>query len=108
MGYRSNVVIAVKRKVLAEDLIDPRIPGVIKELPQKTSEQYDAIFFFVEDWKWYSSYPDIQAIEEWFSEMNEEDFGAIRIGEDDNDVQSWGTPWTFEMNVHREICTPFS
>jgi hypothetical protein len=39
--------------------------------------------------------------------MEEAEFGAIRIGEDDNDVESWGCPWIFDMYVVREIEHPF-
>lgn len=106
MGYRSDLVIAVRKEVIAADLINPTIPAVIKELNFASTEK--VLYYFIEDWKWYSSYPEVQEIEAWFDSMQDEDFGAMRIGEDDNDTQTWGSPSEFEIWLSRTIDCPVS
>jgi len=107
MGYRSNVTIAIKKEVLMADLVDPKIPDVLKKLGYQTKEDHPHVYFVIEDWKWYESFPEILDIKAWFASMEENEFGAIRIGENDDDVQSWGSPWLFDIYVVREIDHPF-
>jgi hypothetical protein len=104
MGYRSDVVIAIRKSILAKDLIAPSIPSVIKELSTASTDA--ATYYFIEGWKWYPSYPEVQEIEAWFDSMNDEEFGAMRIGEDDNDTQTWGSPYEFEVYLSRQISAP--
>lgn len=105
MGYRSDLVIGVKKTVLARDLLSNEIPPVFKKLPRFDTE--DAVYWKIKDWKWYTSYPEIQEIEHWFvSVLDSEEFGAIRLGEDYEDVQTWGSPWNFEIGVYRHIDSP--
>lgn len=104
MGYRSDLVIGIRKSVLAQDLINPTIPSIVKEL--STASTDEAVYYFIEQWKWYESYPDIREIEAWFDSMDYEDFGAMRIGEDDNDIQTWGSPYEFEIYLSRTISAP--
>jgi hypothetical protein len=104
MGYRSDIVIAINKSILAQDLIAPCIPSVIKELNSASTD--DATYYFIEGWKWYDSFPEVQEIEAWFDSMNSEDFGAMRIGEDDTDTETWGCPYEFEIYLSRSINTP--
>ena len=106
MGYRSDLVIAITKEMLAQDLIEPFIPNVIKEL--STSSTQNAIYYFIEGWKWYESYPEVQEIESWFDTMLDKDFGAMRIGENDDDIQTWGNPYDFEIYLSRSISAPVS
>jgi hypothetical protein len=106
MGYRSSLVIAVRKEVIAADLINPTIPAIIKELSTASTDR--AVYYFIEHWKWYSSYPEVQAIEAWFETLDYEDFGAMRIGEDDNDTETWGSPGDFEIWLSRSIDAPVS
>lgn len=121
MGYRSVVGICIKR----DSNEAPTIPVLLtvskmsKVLPtyeyfEQTwnDEDYgwddDKFLFYVEDVKWYESYPDVQAMEALFtftSEMNEDEEGTtrdwysgffVRIGEETADIEekSFGSdPW---------------
>jgi hypothetical protein len=104
MGYQSDIVIAIRKSIVAEDLISPCIPAVIKELNSASTDE--AVYYFIEGWKWYTSYPEVQEIEAWFESMDYEDFGAMRIGEDDNDTETWGSPYEFEIYLSRSISAP--
>lgn len=106
MGYTSTIVIAVKKEVLARDLIKPEIPDCLKEIGHKINEQLGAAYWELDSWKWYSTYDEIQKIEAWFDAMDFEEFGAIRLGEDDNDSQTWGSPYDFDICINRWISHP--
>ena len=106
MGYTSTIVIAVKKEVLARDLIKPEIPNCLKEIGHKINKDLDAAYWELDSWKWYSTYAEIQEIEAWFHAMDWEEFGAIRLGEDDNDSQTWGSPYDFDICINRWISFP--
>lgn len=106
MGYTSTIVIGVKKEVLARDLIKPEIPNCLKEIGHKINEQIGAAYWELDSWKWYSTYDEIQKIEAWFASMDEEEFGAIRIGEDADDYQKWGSPYDFDIYLNRYISFP--
>lgn len=104
MGYRSNLIIAVKKEILAQDLIDPLIPAVLKN--QEHNDHNGVRYWVIEQWKWYGSYPEIQQIEAFFEKLPVEQFGAVRIGEELNDVQTWGDPWEMGIEVLQSISCP--
>jgi len=106
MGYTSTIVIAVKKEVIARDLIDPQIPKCLKEIEYKINDQIGAAYWELDSWKWYHTYQEVQEIERWFDSMEFEDFGAIRLGEDDNDSQTWGSPYDFDICINRWISHP--
>ena len=116
MGYRSDVVIGIHKTILARHLIAPEIP---KELFERGYHVHDDVAYFkIEQRKWYPSYPDVAAIEAWFSALVDEQenlpadaevstlFGALRIGESDDDVEKWGDPYEFDIGVNRSIDFP--
>lgn len=100
MGYRSNGLWVIKGPVdvviaawiacklkLQAPADEPNIWDEFTTF-QKSSTGYIRLEY--SDWKWYSSYPSIQFLEQVWSELsdNEELTGKrIRIGEDDNDVE---------------------
>ena len=104
MGYRSDIVIAVNKEVLARNLIQKEIPECLGE-PEHVTDK--AAYWFIEGWKWYSSYHDVQEINAWFDELAHEEFGAMRIGEDD-DTETWGEPYEFDIYLNRSIVYPGS
>ena len=119
MGYRSDVVIAVHKSVLASDLVNPIIPKCLKEQPHHDTK--DARYWVIEGWKWYDSYPEILEIEEFFKHLDEEFaripdsdspgytngvYGAIRIGEEFGDSDTWGDPSDYEIYVNQSIDYP--
>ena len=120
MGYCSEIVIAVRKEILAEDLISPVIPSELRNTPYEVTG--DVLYWHMPSWKWYSSYPEIQEIEAFFTMLFEREsikdsadkggtdtcpwFGALRMGEDDNDVQTWGDPYEFDIRVQRFVEYP--
>ncbi len=102
MGYESDVclrlseeaesVIQVARK-MSKDL-DSLLEGADKP------NQGDYAWYCV---KWYDHYPEINALESLLSEMSEEDFGFIRVGESTNDIEFQGDPVGYDMYIRQSV-----
>ena len=117
MGYRSDVVIAVHKTIVARDLIAPFIPQALRELPYKENDL--GRYWNIGQWKWYDSYSDIQEIEAFFSELESMPpvksdgaydsgvYGAVRVGEDHDDIQDWGSPGDYDIRAFTTINYPF-
>lgn len=119
MGYRSDIAIAVHKKIIALDLINPIIPDVLKKEPHE--DKGNTRYWYLSGWKFYDSYPEVQAIEEFFDALDDMDqieepnstyvmapYGALRIGENDDDVESWGDPNEYQIFLSRSIDSPFT
>lgn len=121
MGYCSEIVIAVRKEILAEDLIHPVIP---KELRKSVHQVIgDALYWHIPSWQWYQRYPEIQEIEAFFAMLNAREpinegadkdgadtspwFGALRMGERHDDIQTWGDPYEFDIRVQRFVEYPW-
>lgn len=119
MGYRSTVKFAIRKDVYLKCQLLQNLPSPLTELEAVPLKE--AIYWSIEGWKWYQNYPEIQAMEEWFNWLADEDenppqkvphgydqaaFGGIRIGEDYNDVEIWGNPADFDIYVNTVIETP--
>lgn len=106
MGYRSDVVIGIKKEIWVEHHLSPSIPDALLGGDVNRVVKDKAVYFIISDWKWYSSYPEVSEIEQWLDSLNHEDFGAMRIGENDDDIQTWGDPGEFEIWLSRSIDYP--
>lgn len=122
MGYTSDVVIAVHKEVMVKRLIHGKqTPKPLTEAT-KTFTTEIAQYWVIQGWKWYESYPEIQEINAFIDEVLEEDdvkyttsgdvswmispMGAMRMGEDDHDVQEWGDPSEYGIGLSRFIDFP--
>ena len=105
MGYRSDLIIAVSNEIILEDMVANTIPKIIKQLDFKLRNI--GTYYRIEGWKWYDDDRDVSAILEWFSSMEETQFGAVRVGEDSDDIEEWGTPYIFDIYVQTTIDSPF-
>ena len=123
MGYTSTAVIAIHKSILAEDLISPTLPGILRDESDFTSvyETDVARYWVVDSWKWYKEFKEIKELEAFFSELEErgpldfEDqygtltlsaFGAVRMGENNDDIQEWGDPLDYGIELVRRISHP--
>lgn len=97
MGYRSDVALgivfadAAKLKDFALKVMAFQPEEVREALEQYSASEDDAmIFAFLEQWKWYTSYPEVQA-HVALQKLAREHGAAtayIRVGEDDGDVEN--------------------
>lgn len=118
MGYRSEVVIAIHKKIMARNLISGELPKLLKDQPHYQVD--DAFYWKFENIKWYSNYPEVQEVEAYFEALeasaddpeNDDDdvinmsFGAIRVGENPDDIESWGEPDDFDITANTHIDCP--
>lgn len=105
MGYRSNVVIAIHKTIIARNLVTFEIPTNITNNFVKESEK--AHYFLLEQWKWYDECLDVEEIEDYFTHLNDESdyemYGAVRMGADLGDVEYWGSPHDFDIYAVQDI-----
>lgn len=110
MGYRSEIVIGIHHDVLTHDLISGFIPACIKEEEYSDhaddDNEYCFRFYMLEGWKFYRDNEDVEAILKWFEKMDELElkYGAMRMGEEFGDIETWGDPDHFNIYAAQSIC----
>jgi hypothetical protein len=108
MGYRSDVYLRVNdssEKVLGiARKMDKELDKIISEGTlnsfQSTGVPTDMCW---ESIKWYANYPDIAAVMNILSQLPDEDYGLVRIGEETDDIEYLGDPAAYDMYVSRRI-----
>lgn len=94
MGYRSQVVIGFKKTAFFKNVGDSAESFKDCDL---ISESEDNVIFIWEDVKWYDSYKDVQEITAVIRKCADDEYGFVRIGEEDGDIEKLGEPWEFEI-----------
>ena len=100
MGYRSTLAIAFKKKAFYD-----HVGSAIKDFKDcdTIQETSDTVTFFWEDVKWYEDYEDVKSVMGVLDKLEIEDYGYLRIGEDDDDTERLGSPHDFELYCSRTI-----
>jgi len=126
MGYRSQVAFAIRGK--KEDVIPVlmtlRLEGsaatkaALDELSASEHEGWLTLSFYEESVKWYDGYDDVDALKAIYEKFKDEenaderrlfDGAFVRIGEDDDDLETdfWGDePYglvSLNRTVHLEV-----
>jgi hypothetical protein len=78
------------------------LPNILEEA-DKTDDQHDHIVWFFYGYKWYTQYSDVKAIMVWLSNLDDNVYGFIRIGEEMDDIEFLGDPNDFDLYVSRTI-----
>lgn len=118
MGYRSDVVIAIHKSIMARALITNELPSLLREEPSYQSG--DALYWKMEGLKWYSEYKDVIEVEAYFDKLDAEPcifdqkeptfstcvFGAMRMGEEVEDIETWGQPDQYDISLYQQIDCP--
>jgi len=89
MGYRSDVYIKVHKN--DED----KLVKVLKKNEFTAIKEYsdkNHVGYTIYDVKWYSSYDEVKAVNDFIEEESEYHKGLIAIGED-NAKEDYGKPW---------------
>jgi len=98
MGYRSIVGIAIKK-----DKTTPEFLKLLDDADEKF-EKGNILYFKYVCIKWYAdSYEEIANIEAFLKDLEESDYGFIRIGEDPEDIEEEGEPDELGMYFTRDI-----
>ena len=120
MGYRSEVVLAISKKMVPHFMVtmakEPTVRGFVFEDTDRLDQDYDGEGGWLMNWnciKWYDRYAPVAAIqafvedcaseclETWDAELGEEDkndpnkreyahFRFVRLGEENEDVEEKG------------------
>ena len=129
MGYRSEVVLAVSKKMMPHFLghlsqCDDAAYKLVFMEADKKIEDYDGdgtTMFLWESIKWYDSYPEVRAITDFVSMSTDylssicedveefqrgnygEHFRFVRMGENNEDVEEEGWLCCDDIGIRREL-----
>ena len=98
MGYRSDVTISItkegySRLVSMCDEANVEHPLMSRDvLPDFITLFEGCVVFGWDDIKWYEDFPDVKAVLEAVSALDEEGVPLrfVRVGEDPEDIEQWG------------------
>ena len=103
MGYRSQVVLAIRKEVFLDK------GGIIKgSIRDVTSVKVNSDFYILywESVKWYEHYDDVKAIDEFMESIDMEDYEFVLIGEEEIETRGYadsGVYATFNFPKSKKI-----
>ena len=105
MGYRSDVILAMKHEKFKELLktMDDRLAIRFLE-NQEVKEKDNWVLMNFVDVKWYEDFAEVKAVNTFVDTLDEQDFSYHTLGEDDGDYTergTWDTP--FEIRLNRSL-----
>lgn len=104
MGYRSTVYLRINAPIVevvqAAAKLDPKLEEILKQGQEEFGSDTD---YYWESIKWYDERPDIRAIEDMLDELDDDDFGFIRLGEEQGDIENKGMPYDYEMYTQTTV-----
>lgn len=114
MGYRSDVAIACTKECYIRHALLLKDFNEVSNI--KRMENDDNFYWFFTEWKWYSRYPEVNMFNKFVEEAinycdetgpySDYDIGFIRIGEEVDDIEVLGDPYSRGLDVYRSIDTP--
>ena len=106
MGYRSEVSLELKKETndLFQALYAQKFPEDIEFLSSSIEKETDkATLYFWDHIKWYDTYPEVSFITKFISELDENDYRFVRLGEEYEDNETDGYSEEFNLNIQRSI-----
>jgi hypothetical protein len=120
MGYRSEVALAISKELMPHFLTVfakcPEARTMVFKDHDKMDENYDGEGTFFVHWdnvKWYDSYPEVKAVENFLDDCELDDFDDIecsynhyrfvRLGEEPNDVEIRGDLCGCDIGYVRQL-----
>ena len=107
MGYRSDLVFGVSKHLITESLVTGKWPKLLQPEPEKTSLTH--LFYEITGYKWYDGYTEVDEMNAFIAEHSDKEFddlpavAGIRIGEETDDIEEFGSPWLLGIWVNRTI-----
>mgnify|MGYP001600483719 CR=1 FL=1 len=97
MGYRSEVIIAIKHEAYQKEILI----GKGCSLPFHNASRYcpdnEVYYWHFSGIKWYEHHSEISYINELLTSISYEDYGFVRVGEDPEDIEIRGLPSDFDI-----------
>ena len=104
MGYRSEVYLRFAEPIVevidAARKLDDTLDKMLSEGATLGKEKTD---FTWEYTKWYDTYPEVQAVESLLDMLQDDDYGFIRLGEEDGDIDRKGCPGEYDMYIQTSV-----
>ena len=97
MGYRSEIAIAIDN-----DLITSEFEQLLHDADLKQKHESYTLYMY-DCVKWYESYTEVSEVMSFLNNLDDENFGFIRIGEELGDIELLGTPYDFNLNYSCKI-----
>lgn len=116
MGYRSDLLIAITKKAYSVASRSTTIPVLLQEF--ECLSDSGVLYWKIESIKFYPEYDQVKELQAFFKRLNYlnaegetsinggPSFGALRLGDDGTDSESWGQPNDFELYIQRELVAP--
>ncbi len=115
MGYHSEVALTISSKCVealenkinnCQNTAKSALCTLLENADEKGIDDSTGDKFWYWNWiKWYHDYPEICMLEEFMSSLDYDEYLFIRLGEDMNDTEIYGSYYDnpFEMHVHHTI-----
>ena len=106
MGYRSEVYLRISEPLVevvdAARKLDDTLDKMLSEGAEVGLEGNKTDFHW-EYTKWYDSYPEVQAVESLLEMLQDDDYGFIRLGEEEGDIERKGYPGEYDMYINTAV-----
>jgi len=101
MGYRSDVYLRIAEPIV--EVIDAA-RKLDDNLDKMLSEAQDGKTDFYWEWiKWYDTDTGVQAVDSLLDMLQDDDYGFIRLGEEDGDIDRKGCPVEYNMYTNTSV-----
>ncbi len=101
MGYRSEVYLRIAEPLVevvdAARKLDDTLDKMLSEAQDGKTD------FHWEGYKWYDTYPEVQAVESLLEMLQDDDYGFIRLGEEEGDIEQKGYPSDYDMYTNTSV-----
>ena len=75
------------------------IKNMLDSAEVRTDADSGTVAYLWESTKWYDDFPEVRFIENLLQELDSADFLFIRVGEDSDDTEMYGTFWENPLNM---------
>ena len=103
MGYRSEVYLRIAEPLV--EVVDAarKLDDNLDKMLSDAAEEGNKTDFHWEHTKWYDSYPEVQAVESLLDMLQDDDYGFIRLGEEEGDIERKGYPGEYDMYINTSV-----
>ena len=106
MGYRSEVYLRIAEPLVevvdAARKLDDNLDKMLSDGEAERTDKVKTDFYW-EHTKWYDSYPEVQAVESLLDMLQDDDYGFIRLGEEQGDIEQKGYPSDYDMYTNTSV-----
>lgn len=106
MGYRSDIAFVVKRSAFADMWRqDADAMTKVTDYASTILKKDDSVLVLWNSVKWYDSYDEIGNFERLVSNLDNEDYYFLRLGENNDDTEELGGYWDnpFDTSISRSL-----